>query len=62
MAEARATRVGQAQWRRAGGAGDRLPAHSAAGILRLSEGSARMDAERRGRRAHARRALLCAQP
>ena len=62
MAGVRPNRVGRAQWRRQARAGHRLPAHSAAGILRLSEGSARMDAERRGRRAHARRALLCAQP
>lgn len=62
MAEARATRVGQAQWRRAGGTGDRLPAHSAAGILRLPARSARLHAERRGGRARIRRTLLCARP
>ena len=61
MAEARATRVGQAQWRRAGGTGDRLPAHSAAGILRLPARSARLHAERRGGRARIRRTLLCAR-
>ena len=40
-------------------AGHRLPAHSAAGILRLSEGSARMDAERRGTRARTPGVAMC---
>ena len=59
MAEARATRVGQAQWRRAGGAGDCLPAHSAAGILRLPARSARLHADAWRARANSQDIAMC---
>lgn len=59
MAEASAARVGRAQRRRFGGSGDRVPAYSAAGVLRLPARSARIHAECGGGCANVRRALLC---